>query len=90
AVLSLLAGWAAPVRAARIQALASDGRRATAASTAGTLDMAFSIMTLPACGYLIGRSVAIGSANAILAAGCGVVWLAAVAASRLVSARSGR
>ncbi len=50
AAVTLLHGWSLPVRAARIQALARDGQRATLASAGDTLDMVCNMAFLPLVG----------------------------------------
>lgn len=87
AVLNFLAGWAEPVRAARIQELAHDGQRATLASVAGTLDMGVQTGGLALYGFLL-AGIGLGAANAILALLLGGVWLAATIASRVLGKRS--
>jgi hypothetical protein len=87
AVLNLLAGWAQPVRAARIQVIAHDGQRATLASVAGTLDMGVQTGGLALYGFLL-TGIGLGAANAALAFLLGGAWLAATIASRVLGDKS--
>jgi MFS family permease len=55
AALAFLEGLAEPLRAAAIQREAPEGARAQAASVAGALDMAVTVVALPLAGYFSGH-----------------------------------